>query len=152
MISPNDLYGALVQMVIHAEGISWNRLYNFLMGNSILVLAWATIYASTQHSWLTGVVLSAICVLGGLSGIAWAELGWRARRHVELYFSQALRIEQDPKLWEVAIDDTLKPFKGSEPIRDSARWYSTNQFLLTGMPIAFTVLYVIMLIASWYGR
>jgi hypothetical protein len=75
MVSRGELYSALVQMVNNAESISWNRFYNFLMGNSILVLAWATIYASQDRSTLTSIVLSAICVFGAGSGIVWAALG-----------------------------------------------------------------------------
>jgi hypothetical protein len=89
MICRRDLHAALIQMVIHAESISWNRFYNFLMGNSILVLAWATIYGSQDRSILSSIVLSAICVFGASSGVAWAELGKRSRKHVEIHFNQA---------------------------------------------------------------
>jgi hypothetical protein len=139
-------------MVIHAEAISWNRLYNFLMGNSILVLAWATVYASTQASILTRVVLTAICLLGGGSGVAWASLGGRTRKHVQRHFDQALEIEQTPPMWEDGIPNELKPFTGTSAIRDSAKWYSTNHFLLKAMPWAFTALYTVMLVATWWGR
>ena len=152
MMSYKDLYGALIQMVIHAEGISWSRLYNFLMGNSILVLAWATVYASNQRTTVTGVVLSTICLLGGFSGIAWAELGARTRKHVEQHFEQALAIEERPGVWEEGIDRKMWPFTAAQGVRNSARSYSTNQFLLKGMPLGFTVLYGVMLVATWFGR
>ena len=41
-----EVYASLVQMTISAETVSWNRFYNFLMFNTILVLAWATIWVS----------------------------------------------------------------------------------------------------------
>src|SRR5207244_552336 len=115
-------YPALIQLVVHAESISWNRLYNFLMGNSILVLAWATIYASNQDSVPTRLVLSAICVLGGLSGIAWADLGKRTRKHLDQHFDQAREIEKSPTAWEPGVADEHKPFRQAAAVRLTGRW------------------------------
>ena len=149
MIAFKDLYAVITQMVIQDEAISWNRLYNFSMANSILVLAWATIYASSQNTISAKIVLSAICLLGGLSGIAWAELGTRTRKHFDGHFAQALAIEKKTNAWEPEVDDATKPFLGSEAIRSTAAWYSSNPFLLKYTPLGFTALYVVLLVSTW---
>src|SRR5438552_2911872 len=113
MISRKDLYAAIIQMVIHAETISWNRFYNFLMGNSVLVVAWAAVFSSQAVSVLVSIVLSVICLFGVCSGIVWAELGKRSREHVDKHFNQGRDVEKDPKSWEEnAVADSWKPFIG----------------------------------------
>ncbi len=151
MITNKDLYVTLTQLIVHAETISWNRLYNFFMGNTILVLAWATIYASTQAGVLTNLTLSAICVLGGAFGPSWAKLGVRTREHLEAYFTQALALDNNPSAWD-ANAGSQRPFVASAAIRDRAEWYSKNVVFLRTIPLAFTALYILMLIASWFGR
>jgi hypothetical protein len=151
MVSRGELYAALVQMVNNAESISWNRFYNFLMGNSILVLAWATIYASQDRSTLTSIVLSAICLFGASSGIVWAALGKRSREYVETYFKQAIDLEQDLKTWdEAGISNSWKPFSATQTIRQKASSFSTSVFVLTWMPLAFSALYLLLFVASWW--
>ena len=149
MIAFKDLYAAITQMIIQDEAISWSRLYNFSMGNSILVLAWATIYASIHNTTSTKIVMSVICLLGGLSGIAWANLAARARKHVEKHFAQALAIDKNANAWANGIDDALKPFLGSENLRSNAAWYSSNLFLLKYTPLGFTMLYAVLLAGTW---
>jgi hypothetical protein len=138
-------------MVIHAETISWNRFYNFLMGNSVLVLAWATIYASQDRSVISSIVLSAICLVGGFSGIVWAQLGRRSRKYVEAYFCQAIDVEKNAK-WGEGVSDTCKPFTRTKDIRDEASWFGTSTFVLKWIPLLFTALYLLLIIASWWLR
>lgn len=74
-VTAKEIYPVLVQLVIYAESITWNRFYNFLMGNSILILAWATIFVSPCSKGLGGKsVLVAISLLGAASGVAWAAI------------------------------------------------------------------------------
>ena len=69
MITDKELYPSLVQLRIHADSVTWNRFYNFLMFNSILVLAWATVYAAHPRPIGAWAVLVAFCFFGGLSGV-----------------------------------------------------------------------------------
>jgi len=149
LLSRRDLWTGLIQLIIHTESISWSRLYNFLMGNSILVLAWATIYSSADRGVWTRLVMSAICVLGGFSGPAWAALGSRTRYYVNLHVRQAESLEGDPSSWEEAIPDELRPFRQGATIRGGRFKYSSNPFLLQAVPLSFTALYVLMLVATW---
>ena len=147
-ISAKEVYSALVQLVIHAESITWDRFNNFLMGNSILVLAWATIFVSTTDSRMTTFVLSAICILGVLSGPAWAALGARGRKYHDNYVKLASNIEIDPTCWPIELDKN-RPSEKTKEIRDASpsRW-SSSRFLLQAGPWCFTALYIVLLVAS----
>jgi hypothetical protein len=147
-ISAKEVYSALVQLVIHAESITWNRFNNFLMGNSILVLAWATIFVSTTDSCMTPFVLSAICILGVLSGPAWAALGTRGRKYLDKYVELAYSMETDSTCWPDELDKH-KPFAQTKESRDASRkGWSTSYFLLQAGPWCFTILYIVLLVAS----
>jgi hypothetical protein len=151
MICRKDLWVGLIQLAIHAESISWTRFYNFLMGNSILILAWATLYVSQQHRVITSVVMFAICLLGGATGLAWSALGTRTRKYINLHFDQALLIEKDSATWADGIPNESKPFIEADKIRSGNFRFSSNPFLLKWVPLAFTTLYIIMAVASWLG-
>lgn len=157
-ISNRELYSAQIQLIIHAETTSWNRLYNFLMGNTILVLAWATIYASSHRSLVADLVLSAICIMGGVSGIAWSQLGVRSRRILNKYMKQASAIECDSAAWEHGVKSASKPITPTLSFNAEAsekgvtcNWkrYGTSSYLLKCTPCAFTAFYVALLLATW---
>jgi hypothetical protein len=148
-VSTNEAYLALVQLVIHAESISWNRFYNFLMANSILVLAWATISVSPD-SGRPGrkIVLAAICVFGGASGIVWAGLGARGRCFVFDFVKLGQTIESDPSHWPENLG-AVKPLSTAAHLRDTGAFRWTGSFyLLAYGSLAFTALYSVMLVVS----
>jgi hypothetical protein len=152
MMSAKEVYAALVELVIHSESISWNRFYNFLMGNSILVLAWATIFANCNcKGSVVNVVLVAICVLGGLSGVAWAALGWRGRTFLHEYLALADRMEGDNTCWPPGLQK-YKPFGLTLEVGDTGvqPWARSRPILVVG-PLLFTFLYVVLLVASIIG-
>ncbi len=76
-ISPKVIYSGLLSLVIHAEAVRWNRFNNFLMVNSILLLAWATIYTYKDISLMRSIVLMLISFIGLFSGLIWSGLGIR---------------------------------------------------------------------------
>lgn len=96
-----DPYSAIVQFLIHAEQISWNRFNNFLLGNSFLILAWAAIYdfKGDAYSGIITFVLITICVIGGFTGILFAFLGYRGREFLKEYKEMGAKIEADVTLW-----------------------------------------------------
>lgn len=142
------VYSALVQLVIHAESITWNRFYNFLMANSILVLAWAVIYVSRSYSPIVTITLLSICILGGLSGPFWAGLGFRGRKFLDVYVKLASNIEADTSLWPNTILQ-YKPFsKTRDLIRSLPCGWSGSRYILVAAPLAFMILYIVLTVAS----
>ena len=63
----------------HAEIIVQARLSNFLFANSILLVAWATIFAGSETA-RRPLVLMALAVLSAVLGILWTVMGLRHRK------------------------------------------------------------------------
>lgn len=103
-MTPKELYPSLVQMIIHAESITWSRFYNFLMFNTILILSWATVWVPATAPQSRPVVLAAICILGGISGIFWAALGYRGRAFLSAFMTMAKEFEADSAVWTKELD------------------------------------------------
>lgn len=147
-VTPSDSYSALVQFTTHAENTSWNRFYNFLMGNSILVLAWATIYVSDSEGLASNIVLLAICILGLMSGPAWATLGKRARQSLTRYLELGKTLEENADLFPTDLKD-FRIFSRVLQIRkDLPGGWSGSYYILQAAPWAFAVLYFVLFAAS----
>ena len=147
-IKPVDVFSGLLQLAMHAENTSWNRFYNFLMGNSILVLAWATIYVSSTHSVMSMIVMIAICLLGGISGPPWSNLGVRGRESLREYCNTGLSLENDSSIWPKALDK-YKVFNLITSVRDSLPNPKSGSYtLLKTAPWGFSVLYAVLVVAT----
>ncbi len=147
-LTNREAYAAMIQMVIQIENVSWTRLYNYLMGSSILVLAWATVYASALKSPWTTAVLFFLALVGALAGPAWASLGTRARGQLELVYQAARRLESNSSAWEPNVVNGDLPLSVVATARDSASIYSSNPFLLKWAPLSFTGLNIVFLLAT----
>lgn len=147
-----ELYPSLIQMVIQAENISWGRFNNFLMFNSILVLAWSTIFAANLTSLQQSrtVVLVAFCILGAMSGVWWAALGSRGRAFLDVYLDVAQDFENDKTAWvNDSTNDKFKIAKLTRDFRDSTCYsWAGSRVLLIGGPLSFTGLYFILFFVS----
>ena len=85
------VYAAATDQWIHAEQMRWTILYNFLVGNTILLVAWATLYAafvSDVSSLGLRIVLIGSCAVGVLGGVVWAFLEHRANGFSERYLNR----------------------------------------------------------------
>jgi hypothetical protein len=142
MVTPQTLYPSLVQLVVHAEATSWNRFYNFLMFNTILILAWSTIYVAQTRPSGAAAILATMAALGALSGIAMAALGVRGRKFLDEYVGLAVKIEADPKCWS----ETLAQYKPLTLTKDRIAKFpfgwAGSRYLLTWGPLALTGFYV----------
>lgn len=149
MITWKDLYAHLVQLVVHSESISWSRFANYLTCNSILLLAWATLFVSVTHGLATRLVMALLCIIGGLSGVAWADLGRRGRAYLDQYKDAAVKIEEkEAKAWSEDIPLEYRLFQ----LQQTSLWYSRSRTLVIGVPYVFTVLYAILLVMSFIAE
>ena len=138
-------YDTLTQLVTSTEAVTWNRFYNFLMSNSILILAWATIYASTANPPMAKWVLIAISFVGVVTCPLWVASGSRNRKFLKEYIRLACLIEDDPELWPQGAYK-YKPFKTTENLRETLPWKEfSSTFLVTCTPKLFAVLYLVLL-------
>lgn len=146
MIPEESVYNSYVQLVMHSENISWNRFYNYLMAMTFLILAWATLYVATSDLLMIKVILISISVLGFVSGIIWAALGYRGRRFLHEYANKGSEIENDPSLWSNA---KFKPLTQSIFIRDNLQFgFFGSRSILVGIPLLISSLYAILFFAS----
>jgi len=141
--SHQDKYGAIVQLVMHAENISWNRFNNFLVAATVFVIAWATIYSTGPDSCPARFIQAFICLLGFLGGIAWAFLGWRSRDYLDMYFELGKKVEREDD------ESEIKLFQRPTDIQATHFRYSSSRFLLTVVPIVFAALYLAMFVVTW---
>ena len=154
-IGCKDVYDTYVRLVVHAESISWSRFNNFLLANSIFLLAWTTLFSSRQPSPSPArFVMALICVLGILSGFAWAELGKRGRKYLEDYMGKMNAIESETDYndwWETTgvnlnsdANKKIRPFQ----VKQDGPQYGRSYFLLRFGPYFFVGLHVILFIVS----
>jgi hypothetical protein len=141
MVTQREVHLSLINLIIHAETISWSRFYNFLMFNTILILAWATIYVKAPPPYLAGYVMAILCVLGALSGIFWFGLGVRGREFLENYIDLAKKFESDPKCWS----NELEPYKlgtqTSEWNKKIRYKWASSKYLVAGGALALVFFY-----------
>lgn len=143
-----DIYYSYVQLAMHAETTSWNRFYNYLMAMTFLILAWVTLYVQGPNSCTVTLILVSVCVIGFGCGLLWAAIGYRGRRFMAEYTTAGSKIEEEGSLWD-SESVSYKPLSQIKNLRDSLPFrYAGSFFLLIGVPLAFTVLYSILLVAS----
>lgn len=141
-VEPKDAYTAYISFAQLAEANSWNRFYNFLMFNTILILAWSTIFSQSGRPAYARVVLVLFCVVGGVSGVTWSALGYRGREYLTYFLSEAAKFEKDaPKFHQVCTNALSKraqfPFQALGSFGHLVFW-----------PLGFFCLYVVLLHVS----
>src|SRR5260221_12907261 len=116
-----ELYSAQMDLLNAAEAITWVRFNNYLVANSVLVVAWATIYGPadvTGHP-LSGpvcAVLLAISALGVLGSLVWWDLGRRGREILDSFRGQIQQIEKRYGYWNSPYDMSLMPISKALPM------------------------------------
>jgi hypothetical protein len=141
----STIYSALVQEGIHTESITWNRFSNYLLFSSVLIVAWATLWASGSDVGRNGKVLVGLCLLGIVSGGYWAMLGYRGRRMLDEIEKLGRDLERNTDFWPEAFvkyrqTEMLLKMRDELP----GKWFATLA-IHTGAPIVISVLYLVML-------
>lgn len=145
-----EVYGFLQQSTHHVEGRAATGLYNYLTANSLLVLAWATIFAGAQTSPPgKSIVMVGISVIGVLTGLQWALLGTRTWQYA-LEYADQLR-----SMWahygfagHAAVDASVaRHWKKRRFV------VSANHWVLFLAPLALSLLHMLMLsVVIWSGN
>jgi hypothetical protein len=164
------IYAAATDQWIHAEQMRWTILYNFLVGNTILLVAWSTLYAAfTSHPTSLGlrIVLIGSCGVGMFGGVVWAFLEHRANRFSERFFKTGFALEQllskaepsTPKTGsaELASGDgrqntteIVGPFITTDQHRAQGGPIKTH-VIVVAVPIIFSAIYIGLLMVSIYA-
>ena len=148
-ITPSGTYNVLSNLVVHAEQVRWTRLNNFLIANTIFVLAWAGVFSSSAIAFpVKQIALTWICVPGLVSGFLWGVLGWRSSKYHDLFNKLVVSLEKSHA------GGLPNPFTRAEPIRAQARRQrvTSSRFLVTWIPVGFSLLYAGLITLSWLAR
>ncbi len=146
-------YQAASQHWAHAEQIRWTLLYNYLMASTILLLAWATIFAAqgsiTSRDW----ILAALAAAGALLSALWVALGARATGFVKMYAATGEGLEANlapPKRGS----SIRAPFAAAAEHRGSVTGVARlapSHVVLWAVPSLFLLLYLGLLYLSALG-
>ena len=139
------LYPALVQLAAHGQENKSITLYNFSMFNTILVLAWATVFVNTDAV-LEAVVSTAICILGAVSCFAWNRIGADYADASDLFGRQAEALEA---LLPPDVPKPLTERRGQLNAKWQKRTAVGSRTLLTWIPAGMGLLYALFAVASW---
>jgi hypothetical protein len=143
------IYAAASQQWIHAEQMRWTILNNFLVWNTILLVAWSTLFValiSSPHSLGLKIVLIGFSGVGFGGSIVWVFLELRANRFSEQYFETGLKLER------LLLTDGNKlngPFGISAQHRSQGS-VKTHRVVVT-VPIVFAAICLALLVVSIYA-
>lgn len=138
-------YSTYVGFAQQAEVNSWNRFYNFLMFNTILILAWATVYGQVTRPHCARLVLAVFCVFGGASGATWSFLGRRGREYGTFFLEHASEFEKNIPDKQRVCTEVLR-----ERVKLPHRYLGSFVHLVW-WPWGFVGLYVLLFIVSLAG-
>jgi|GEM_PF-192376 len=137
----------------HAEQIRWTLLYNYLMASTILLLAWATIFAGQGATPARNWILVALATAGTLLSALWVPHGVRATGFVKMYAATAERLEANlsgPKLGS----SIRPPFAAAAAHRGSVTGLATlapSHIVVWAVPSLFLLVYLGLLYFSSLG-
>ena len=144
------VYVAASEQWIHAEQMRWTILYNFLVGNTILLVAWSTLFAAlTSNAQSVGlnIVLIGFCGVGVGDSIVWTFLEFRANRFSERYFHTGQELE---RLLLPKDGNLLGPFGVTAKHRSEGGLVKTH-VVVVAVPIVFAAIYLALMIVSVYA-
>jgi hypothetical protein len=101
--------------VRHAETIAQTRFNNFLVADSLLLLAWATVFSAEGQRPDSRLVLIVLAALSAVLGLLWMVLGTRQNKFFRLHLTHLVTLEHSlrPSLW---IGGPMKDLRDGEPI------------------------------------
>jgi len=148
-ITVKEIYNNLVQLVIHAESVIWDRFNSYIVGNSILTLAWVTIFESNIK---LKFLLVLICIFGIIASVVFAILGYRGKAFLNRYLEVGSFIEADPQCWPGELNQKYKPLTETKSFRDNLNipWCGGRSVVVFG-PIIFVIFYISLLFIALKG-
>ena len=148
VIDNQSLYSAATNLAIYSEQSRWARLNSYLVVNSILLVAWATVFASQSGDHRSS-VLAVLCLPGIALGILWAFLGERSSQYLDILHSSIEKFEKS-----IPVEMSLRPFLEIAGLREKVRGggkltkLTSSRTIVIGVPIVFSLLYVFLGVIS----
>ncbi len=142
----NTIYQAIIQLVTSAESITWSRFNNFLIANSIIILAWSSIY-NFSPSDTKEYVLIILSALGIIGSIIWLNLNLRGRKFLEEYILIGSEIEN--KYGEKLDNNFLILNKTKSLAKNLPFKVSSSKYILSFWAICFLIVYILLFFISY---
>lgn len=141
-------YQVAAQHWVHAEQVRWALLYDYLMASTILLLAWATIFASDRPA--RQLILLCLALAGALISVLWIALGARSNSFVKMYVTVGIAAEE--QIQPLEAQETERPFKSAEnhrqhSVKGIAR-IATSSLVMKCVPSVFAILYAVLAYVS----
>ena len=140
-------YSAIVQHWVHAEETRWTLLYNYFMGSSILLLAWAAVFTSASPG--RRFLLVVLAASGLVISVLWICLLDRASGFIRMYSDLGRSVEESLKARERDGNDFALPFTCADKHRDAItgiRRFGASWVAAIVVPAVFLGVYLVLLI------
>ena len=145
----------LIASAHHVETRTWGALYNFLMANTILVLAWAQLFGTTASVVGRVGAMILLSVVGWLSSVAWCVLGARNYVHIGEFGRRLTRLDEslapNVKVQVSAVSDCVhdlldESYKGLRIARGfrAVTKLSYQPWIVCGTPWCFGFLHTVL--------
>jgi hypothetical protein len=150
-------YNAVNHHWAHAEQERWAILYNFLMANTILFLAWVAVYASDKNCKSTVLIL--LSSSGVTISFLWLTISCRVNKFIKEYGILGETVEKKLKLNKygpfhigerIRIEEQRSSSKSTKPKAvDRFSSLIPSRYFVMIVPSVFAVVYAIMFILSF---
>jgi len=110
-VSKDELYKILIAAAHHVQNRVSQSNSNLLLGNSILVVVWATLFSRGEINGVTVIVLVALSALGWALGFGWTLYIVRSHEYNVAHTKQAEKLEKDLLR---RIPEALRPIEGTK--------------------------------------
>jgi hypothetical protein len=147
------LYQVAAQLWAHSEQIRWSLLYDYLMASTILLLAWATVFASPlAHGTARAIILVLLAAGGTLISFVWTAFVLRDSTFVDMFENVGVQAEGALTYYRGQASPPLRgPFVSNRAHRDKVptvlRWATSRRVVLLVCG-AFTLIYAALTILS----
>lgn len=142
------IYATLTADFRNADQIRWTRLNTLLLFDSVLILAWATVFAVSGCFACKIWLLTWLCLPGLMLGVPWGFLENRSSDYQINFKKAGLNIEN-------SVDcDLPKPFHIVAELQEKlennpALWPTSSISLVTWVPVILSLTFLGLLIVSW---
>lgn len=146
--SATEVYDMLATLALHSETVRWTRVNTLLAVDSVLLAAWAGLFAGTDSFVGKETLLALLCVPGIILGVLFARLGWRSSEYMDDFHYAAHEME---KQFPPALP---RPFHISESRRETVRKgltrFTSSKLMVAAIPLVFSVLFLGLAVASFF--
>jgi hypothetical protein len=130
-----DIYGPLVELIIHGQDNKLNLFSSFLFFQSILLLAWATVWQISSSPGRTWILLI-FSAFGMFSSVVWAVLSGDYANAGRRFSEAGVQFER--KFFPSGVSHFLEARE--EIVASKPKW-KTGRFLIASVTWGFVLLY-----------